>query len=828
MWSEPSRAYLPGMKKAPVGRALRGGVTRLRVQTLVIGLVLLVSTAASVLGLALLVDSNAPFDSAFAAQHGADVTVTVDASKATTAQLTATKRLPEVAVAAGPFATLTATLRLLLTGPGQRRAVGFTLPPLTLAGRSSPGGPVDDITLQSGHWPTGPGQIVLADDQAEGGLPVAISVGEHVAATSAPGQPELTVVGLASSVTSTADGWVTPAEIGRLTASSARPSAQLLCRFVRSGSATDIRADVAAITRALPSGAVTGTDSYLTVRLAETSGIAPIAPFVTAFGVIGLVMSVLIAANVVSGAVVSGYRRIGILKSIGFTPAQVSAAYAGIALVPAVVGGAIGLLLGNLLAGALLNRAADVYQVGTLGVPAWVNVAVPAAMVVVVGIAALVPAVRAGRLTAINAIASGRAPRAGRGYAAHRLLSKLPVPRPVTIGLAAPFTRPARTVVVLIATVLGAAAVTFGVGVGASLGRVQSGLDLSSTEQVFVGVPAGPGPGGGVRVIRGHGAPAGGPGGPGSAPMPLTPATVQRAVTAAIRAQPGTWHFAAETDQQVTVPGLSQQIPVTAYRGNARWLGYDMISGRWYTGPGQVDVPTYFLTVTGTSVGDDVTFSFGGKQLTARIVGEVFDSDNNGLSMITDWQTLANADKALAQPNQYDIGLRPGTSAAQYVQALSTALGPAYLVTVNAAGRGLQLILGLIGLLILLLATVAALGVLNTVALQAREKVHDLGVFKAVGMTPWQTIAMVVCWVAGIGLLAGLIAVPVGIALQHYLVPVMAGDAGTALPASILNVYGGWQIAALALAGMVIAMAGALAPAGWAASARTATALRAE
>ena len=36
-------------------------------------------------------------------------------------------------------------------------------------------------------------------------------------------------------------------------------------------------------------------------------------------------MSVLIVINVVSAAVVAGYRRIGILKSIGFTPGQVVA-----------------------------------------------------------------------------------------------------------------------------------------------------------------------------------------------------------------------------------------------------------------------------------------------------------------------------------------------------------------------------------------------------------------------------------------------------------------------------------------------------------------------
>ena len=61
------------MRAGPVGQAIRGGVARRRVQTLVIALVLLVSTGASVLALALVVYSSAPFDHSFAAQRGADV-----------------------------------------------------------------------------------------------------------------------------------------------------------------------------------------------------------------------------------------------------------------------------------------------------------------------------------------------------------------------------------------------------------------------------------------------------------------------------------------------------------------------------------------------------------------------------------------------------------------------------------------------------------------------------------------------------------------------------------------------------------------------------------
>lgn len=84
----------------------------------------------------------------------------------------------------------------------------------------------------------------------------------------------------------------------------------------------------------------------------------------------------------------------------------------------------------------------------------------------------------------------------------------------------------------------------------------------------------------------------------------------------------------------------------------------------------------------------------------------------------------------------------------------------------------------------------------------------DLGIFKAIGMTPRQTIATVVCSVAGTGLVAGLLAVPAGMAVHRYVLPVMAHAAGTGIPASYLAVYRAWEIAVLALTGLIIAAAG--------------------
>ncbi len=810
------------MRSGPVTRAMRGGLTRRRVQTIVIGLVVLISTGASVLALALVVDSSAPFDHAFAAQHGADVVATIDAGKVTDAQLAATGHLAGVTAAAGPFTDVTVTPTVdgqagNCNSPGPCFGPG-PLGPTTLTGRASTGGPVDDLTLQSGHWASQPGQVVM--DSSGQGPQVGIPLGTKLTITDAPGKPTLTVVGTASSVTGTSDGWVTPSEIAALSSASNPASAQMLYRFASAASSADLQADMATVTKALPAGSVTGTESYLAARAQESGNIGPFVPFLFAFGVIGMVMSVLIVANVVSGAVVSGYRRIGILKSIGFTPAQVLGSYAGQVIIPAFVGCVIGVVIGNMIAAPVLAQTAQAYGVGALGVPVWVDVLVPAVMLCLVGVAAVLPALRAARLSAIRAIATGRAPQTGRGYAAHRLLGRLRLPRPATIGLAAPFAKPARTAVTLVAVLLGAATVTLAVGLSTSLRMVVTALSHDQAQQVQVVIAGGPLGPGGSRIARVKG-PDGGPG----VPAQPSAAQAQRAITAALTGESGTLHYVGEADQLISVAGQTQQFTLTGYTGSSSWTGWAIVSGHWFTGPNQVEVSAQFLTLTGDSVGDNIAMENGGRQVTAKIVGEIFSGN---AQLITDWQTLAALYPGIT-PNQYDIGLRPGTSEFSYIQGLSSKLGPDYAVLPNQRNSTVvDLMIGLIGTLTLLLAVVAGLGVLNTVVLYSRERVHDLGVFKAVGMTPRQTIAMVVCWVAGTGLIAGLIAVPVGILLHRIVLPAMANAADVGVPPSFLNVYGNGEIAVLALAGLAIAIAGALLPAGWAAGTKTATALRAE
>jgi len=127
-----------------------------------------------------------------------------------------------------------------------------------------------------------------------------------------------------------------------------------------------------------------------------------------------------------------------------------------------------------------------------------------------------------------------------------------------------------------------------------------------------------------------------------------------------------------------------------------------------------------------------------------------------------------------------------------------------------------------------LVAVLAALGVLNSVLMATRERVHDLGVCKAVGMTPRQTLAMVTCSVITPAVLAAAIAVPAGLITQDLLVRHLAALTGMTLPASFIHTLTPGDLARLALAGLGIAIAGALGSATWAATSKSSTALRAE
>jgi len=772
----------------PVSRA---AVRRRRLQTIVIGVVVALSTTMIVVALGLLAASSGPFEQAYTRQGGAHLVASYDRSKVTDAQLSEAAKSAEAV--AGPFGMATVDL-----GMGQVNGLPLSL---VTVGRADAGGTVDRLNVWQGRWADKPGEIVLnrnpvASVNGRG----ATSLGSKLVVSG--GGPTLTVVGFAYSVSRSADAWVVPAQMAEL-----HPTAmQMLYRFAHSATNEQITAGQTAVTAGLPSGALLGTQSYLALKAVATSEPNTFVPFLMVFGWLGLAVAALIVVNVVSGAVVAGFRHIGVLKALGFTPTQVMTVYLAMISIPAIVGCALGIVAGNVLAQSLLTRAFENYGADGVGVPVWVDMAAMIGVPLLVALSALVPSLRARSLSAAQAISAGSAPRAGRGLRVQRYLSGTRLPRSVSLGLGLPFARPARSALTLAAVVLGVTSVTLAVGLGTSLTNYQTAASRTGAVDLtmFAGTD-GPRPAG--------------ENGPPSAKLS------DPKDEALLRSTPGVQYVTSSADLPMRLTGTSQDLRVSFYRGDFQQLGYSLLAGQWFDGPGQVIVSERFLRQRALAVGDTITLESQGKSVQVRIIGKALY--NSGEEVLSNWETLALIDPG-KRANLYEVQLKPGTDIDAYVKAVQAGDPGLQETPGQDPGTFVTIVLVTVTLLTLMLGTVAALGVFNTVVLNTRERRRDLGMLKSIGMTPAQVTLMVVTSMAALGAIGGLLGIPLGIVAHHLVVPAMANGAQVDVPAFMLDVYPPGLLALLVLAGILIAAVGALLPARSAARATIAEVLHNE
>jgi putative ABC transport system permease protein len=739
-------------------RTVVRGAQRRRVSTIVIIAATTMAVTATVLAGLLLAASSAPFANAFAQQKGAHLAALFDS--ATTTREQAASTASQAGQAIGPFPVATAVVKEDPRNP--------PVPPLKVVGRPDPGGaPMDRVTLLDGRWARAAGEIVVArtDLMIPAGTVLTLQNGST-----------LTVVGEARSISQTAQGWVTPEEAVTL----GQTGWQMLYRYADAGSAAAMTAHKNAL------GAGVQTQSWLDVRNDAAHRTQLYVPLLSAFGLIGLALAALVIGNVTAGTVASATRRIGVMKALGLTPSQVVRACLIQALIPGLAGAVLGIVAGDVLAVPLTADVADLFGTVPMSVTPWVDAAAIVAAVLVIAGTAAPAAWRAARLRTVDALAVGRTPHRGRGRAATRLAARTRLPRPVSLGLAQPFTRPARLLAMLLTIGLGTAAATFAIGLAISLRHVQAADQKPDTSADVVVEPAPDGAG-------------------------------QQAV---IAAEPGTGKYYGRGPADIVVDGLRDPARGIVTSGDASWAGYEMLAGRWYSAPGEAVVSTGFLTATGKHIGDTVTGAGHGP---FTLVGEVFDGSANN-HLYTDVAGIRGSEPIL----EWYVKLKPGTDPTAYAEALRSKNVNAEPTRAEGADGTLILLDSVTALLTALLVSVAGLGVLNAVVLESRDRVHDIGVHKSVGMTPKQTAAMVVASVGIPGLVGGAAGVPAGFLLHRWAVPAMAHGAGIRLPQSTIDVFAPGLLAGLALAGLVLAAGGALLPAGWAARTRTAVALRTE
>ena len=749
---------------------------RRRVQAAVIFLTVLLAIATGTMALTLMSQTRDPYQAAFQAQKGAHLQVTFH--KAADPQLlAATPSIIGASAAGGPYPATT----LEFKRAGQTFYV-------EAFGRDTPGGDVEMLNITSGRWARANDEIVLTRSFSELHK---ISVGDQIKVVSAPSTTMLTVVGEVvdidegSADLSSQHAWVLTAAMPALTT----PELSyylMIYRFPTDPTSSQLQGYVDHLRASLPSGSISGSVNYLLIRNIFNITNQILTSVLGAFSVFALAATVATVATLVTGIVISAYREIGIMKAIGFTPAGVVGVFALQVVIPALAACLVGIPAGTLLSQPLLANSS--HALGLAYVPSYsipLDLLLLAGGLLVVSLAATLPALRAGLLKPIAAITNATAPRGSSGRWLRLLATRLGLPRAVILGIGDAFARPLRAVLTLGTVLLGVATVVVAVGLPRSFELINNSESGAGHYQVVVN---------------------------------RTSAYPDAELMRVLNAQPETASVVALDGENFTVPGLTDPVSSRLFRGDSSRLGYMVISGRWFTAPDEVLAPAGLLRDAKLKVGDSFTSAVYGQSVQLRVVGEIYDINSLGHSLFMDYTSLP-PNIPNSTPAQYLVTLRSGSDVSTYVQHVAAAQPD--LIDVHASDTSIIGPVKIIDSVLLAIAAVLVLigigGVFNTLLLNTRERLQDTATLKAVGMSPRQVMVMVAASAALLAVVAGVMAIPVGLALHRLLNDVISTSTGNETPPSVYGVFNPFELVVIPLLGVAVAALAALIPGRWAA-----------
>jgi putative ABC transport system permease protein len=770
---------------------------RRRLQAAVVFVTTLLAVVTSTMSLTLLSQTRDPYEAAFEAQKGAHLQVRFD-GQTDRAAIARTPALIGASAFGGPY--VGTDLQLKFGNQKLQYPLVSQKSALSTYGRDNPGGDIEQLRITSGRWPSSDSEIALTRSFADQNH---ISVGDQLKVVSVAQEPVLTVAALVIDVDEgTADvnsqrAWVLSSAIASL---SAKDSSyyQMLYRFAEAPTSAQLQADLDTLQASLPPGSILSSVNYLLIRTLFDGSTEIFTNVLLIFSVIALAGTVAIVANLVTGIVISAYREIGIMKAVGFTPVQVVGVFVLQVLIPAAAACVVGIPAGTILAQPLV---ANSFQ--ALGLdyrPSWsaaVDLLALAGALLIVTLAALLPAVRAGSLKPAVVIANATAPRGQSGRWLRRIASRARLPRPIVLGVGDAVSRPVRAFLTLIAISLGVTTVVVALGLPRSFDTFTNSLTYAGTVDVVVN---------------------------------KSPALTDADATRLVNSQPETLRVIAESRANLIVPGIANPVSARIFRGDSSAFGDFLVAGRWIDGPGEVLAPRALMQDANLKIGDSFTATFRGVPVKLRIVGEVFDAVNLGHELVVGWSTIAAVVPDL-EPFGYLVMLKPGSNVETYVQHLDASAPPdqldAQAVTTDPIAQ-VKIIDGVLFALAAVIALIAAVSIFNTLLLNTRERVRDTATLKALGMSPREVMVMVTASAVLLALVGGLIATPIGAWLSRFFLDVISNLAGNDTPPAAYHSFVSWQLIAIPLAGVVVAVAAAMVPGRWAARTNVVEVLHAE
>jgi putative ABC transport system permease protein len=444
------------------------------------------------------------------------------------------------------------------------------------------------------------------------------------------------------------------------------------------------------------------------------------------FGLVALGAATLAVVNVTSGRVLIQKADLGMLQTIGFTPAQVIAMLTAQHAVLACAGVAAGLVAARLLMPLLLGSIPGVTAAAATLPAGWALLIVCGTLAAVL-IGTVVPAWRASMVRPVAAVRSvpprGHLSRLAGAAMAARL------PAAVVLGARAAFVRRLPAALAVVGLAVPMVMITIGLGFWATIDDVQHNpADIGLAASVTVS--------------------------PGS----LTASQANRLIAA---------------DRQVAavyscvkavalVPGETTTITTLGMGTSARPFPFEVVQGQLYHAPEQAVATQGLLDTLQVKVGQFVRMWFGGVPVTFHIVGRIIDAQYDGEVLAYGRDTLA--DEGAPAPIGFDsLILRPDISpAAARARLLAVSGGRLDVELVTNPADQLGIVRVALAGVICVLALIALTGLLTASLVNQRDHQRDVGVLTAMGLTPTQVRGVLVTRTTVLAVVAVAVGVPLG------------------------------------------------------------------
>ena len=540
------------------------------------------------------------------------------------------------------------------------------------------------------------------------------------------------------------------------------------------------------------------------------------AVFIGLFGLFAVGVAGFVIVNVVAGNVLVQLRDVGLLKSVGFTPWQVTALllaeHAGTGVPATVVGAAIGYaatpLVLRVTGGLLGTPVAPVFDLPLMGaIVLGVSLAIAATV--------LAPAWAGGRVSTVRALNSGPSRPPSRASRAARLAVSLRLPAVAVVGLKDAFNRPVRSALTVAALTGAVIITTFGLGVEATL------HDVVKDPRLTGGAPYQ------VTVARRQGA------------GEMSPAEVRALLDSRpeIDSYYGWRGFVGDVEDSSGAPLGLNKVHLGALDEDHATLAPYMLEGRLFAGPGETIITRRLAQERGLGLTDDFTFvidgalsrdlDLDGSELNLRVIG-TYVGDN--LEARTSLDTVRQQLDLDTDSTAYGIKVADGSDLEAFRIALLRQANDRLQVTVTDDYETSEKTAGYIRpplyALTIALVTMGAAGVLITLLFTVRERHREFGILKTLGFTPRQIMASVASGSILLAAVALIVGVPLGLGFTRLSLNFIGIEAGVGAPWGTMP-GPGW-IALLIPLFLLTAVLGAALPARRAAGITVREALRSE